>query len=158
MTSYRPASEVRRIATTLIPQHHIDLCDVRIEYVFREEAAKKNGKIVLGTARKLTGLNAFLATETDEAGIAHGDADFFVIEIAEDTWQKLNNHQRTALVDHELCHCQVEWSDDGVPTLKMRPHDLEEFRAIVDRHGLWQPDLEHMADVMASARAAGERE
>lgn len=35
MTDYRPASEVARIATKLIADHHIDLCDVRIEYVFR---------------------------------------------------------------------------------------------------------------------------
>lgn len=157
MTDYRPASEVARIATKLIADHHIDLCDVRIEYVFRDEAAKKNGKVVFGTARKVSGLNAFLATgEVDEAGIQHGDADFYVIEIAEDEWQELTQAQRIALVDHELCHCQVEWDDDGAPTLKMRPHDLEEFREIVDRHGLWEPGVTHMAAAMARAQLAGE--
>lgn len=164
--TYRPASEVRRIAEWLIPQHHPDLDQVRIEYVFRSEAAKSRGKQIWGKARKVTGLNAYLATLTGFAGalaeMAELDATvsingttlpsdtakaepFFVLEIAEDVWAQLDGSQRTALVDHELCHFAVGHDDDGQPVLSTRPHDLEEFRSIVERHGLWRPDVELMA-------------
>lgn len=93
MTEYRPAPSVQRIAEDLIREHHDHLVDVRIEYAFRDKAAKKAGKTVFGTARKVGGLNAFLATDTDETGSDEVD-DFFVIEIAEDTWRILDQFQR----------------------------------------------------------------
>lgn len=151
MTEYRPAPSVQRIAEDLIREHHDHLADVRIEYAFRDKAAKKAGKTVFGTARKVGGLNAFLATDTDETGSDEVD-DFFVIEIAEDTWRILDQFQRVALVDHELCHCVIEHDEEtGEPKLKLKGHDLEEFRSIVDRHGLWEPELVSMADSMAKA-------
>lgn len=159
MTSYRPASAVARIAQRLIGQYHTDLEDVRIEYVFRDEAAKKNGKLVLGTARKVTGLNAYLA-QLDEDGWPTVDdgEEFFVIEIAEDAWLRLNGHQRTALVDHELAHCTTEVNKDDELVLKMVAHDLEEFRAVVERHGLWRPDLELFAESIEQGRTAERRD
>lgn len=149
MTSYRPASEVARIATDLIAKHHEHLGDVEAEmqFVFRDKASKKGGRVVLGAARKVSGLNAWLATDQDEA-YDEDAPGFFVIEIAEDEWQRLSDKQRVALVDHELSHCVIEWDDDGVPTLKIRSHDLEEFTTIVKRHGLWKEDLQWFGEAV----------
>lgn len=147
--TYRPAPAVERIAKDLIARHHTDLHGVPIRYVFRSEAAKKAGKVVFGTARKISGLNAYLAADdVDEAG--YGAEDFFVIEIAEDVWSVLDSDQRVALVDHELCHCSLEVTDDGTVKLGIRPHDLEEFRAVVERHGLWEPEVELFAEVLVA--------
>lgn len=149
--TYRPAPAVEHIAGTLIPTHHPDLDGVRIQYVFRSKASKKNDKIVLGKARKVSGLNAYLATPADEVGFDDEAVEFFVIEIAEDCWRDLNHEQRIALVDHELCHLAIEFDDDEQVKLVMRSHDLEEFREIVERHGLWKPDLTEFADSVAKA-------
>jgi hypothetical protein len=66
---------------------------------------------------------------------------FFVIVISADTWKRLDERQRRALVDHELCHCVVSYDDDGMPVLSTRTHDIEEFGSIIDRHGLWTTHL-----------------
>lgn len=147
--TYRPAAAVERIATTLIQQHHHDLDDVRIDYVFRSETAKSAGKEIWGKARKISGLNAYLGRHTDtDSDVVDGD-DFFVIEISEPVWRILDDKQRRALVDHELCHCTTAFDEDtGELTLKVRSHDLEEFRAVVDRHGIWRDDIQSFADAI----------
>ena len=142
MAEYRSAPEVAETAETLINSVHTHLIGIPITYVFRDKHAKTNGKPVMGKARKVSGLNAWLANDD-------GD-DFFAIEIAEDLWQYLTDDQKVALVDHELSHLWVD-TKDGVEVLSVLPHDLEEFRGVVERHGLWQPDLEAFAASMARA-------
>lgn len=151
--TYRPAPAVARIAGTLIPEHHQDLEDVRIEYVFRSEAARSGGKLVWGKARKITGLNAFLASgDGDELPVDGDDVDeFFVIEIAEDVWRELDEKARRALIDHELSHCGTKVDSDGDLRLTVIAHDLEEFSAVVERHGLWRPDVEDLVKAAWSA-------
>ena len=140
MPEYTSAPDVAAIAETLIAQHHSHLDGIRVEFVFRDKAAKKNGKEVGGTARKVTGLNAFLARDGEQGG--DYSEDFFVIEIAEDIWTDLTPHQKRALVDHELMHCTIEL-DEKTDALKLgiRGHDIEEFAEIVQRHGVWSRDL-----------------
>lgn len=149
MTTYRHASTVKAIAEKLIADHHDHLDGTHIEYVFRDKAANTGGKEVWGKARKISGLNAYLAGDTSE-----GDAveDFFVIEIAEDVWRILDAGQRVALVDHELSHCTIAINDDNIVTgIALAPHDVEEFRGVLERHGLWRPDL---TDFFASAKSS----
>ena len=110
-TTYRPAPAVQRIAEQLIHKHHTHLQDAHIEYVYRDKASKSGGKTVWGKARKISGLNAYLAASNGASDIVYAD-DFFVIEIAEDVWGQLKPAQREALVDHELCHCTIEVDDD----------------------------------------------
>lgn len=140
MTTYTPAPEVERIAEKLIHAHHRHLLNVPITYVWRDKATISKGNAVLGKARKLTGLPAHLVhlVRHDQPP---DEIDFFVIEIAADYWEVLTVDQRTALVDHELCHLGVEIPDGADKDLKLvvRGHDLEEFAAVVARHGLWRP-------------------
>jgi hypothetical protein len=154
--SFWKASDVRDIAESLIPDFHPHLAEKTILYVFRSEASEKKGRVVLGTARKVSGLNAYLAFRdmlesqdlsqrllpalTGEARqSAPAAPSFYVIEIAHDTWLRLEGPQRIALVDHELAHI----GDDG-----MVGHDVEEFREVIERHGLWKPDLKEFAKAM----------
>lgn len=139
--TYSDAPEVREIADKLIPKHHPHLEGSRIDYVFRSKHSTNKGKIVGGKARKVTGLNAFLAS-SGRRGF-HG-TDLFVIEIAHDLWEQLPQEQRVALVDHELCHCFREVDDEtGEWVLSILPHDLEEFAEVVKRHGIWSTDLDY---------------
>jgi len=106
---------------------------VRIAYVWRDKPIIRGGKTVLGKARKISGLPAFLASEDLDTD----NPAFFVIEIDKTYWPSLSENEREALVDHELTHCIVD-EDEG--TLKILPHDLEEFYFIVKRHGLWSEE------------------
>lgn len=147
--TFRPASAVQRIAEQLIGKHHHVLDDVRIEYVFRSETKKSRGREVWGEAKKISGLNAYLSQEDGPSEAASGDVDYFVIEISEPVWAILDAGQRKALVDHELCHCTTEFDEaSGDLVLKMRPHDVEEFKAVVDRHGIWRPDIAEFATAL----------
>jgi len=171
-TKFRHAPEVKAIAEPLIEEHHEHLLGWRIEYLFRNKAGRVNGKLAAGSARIIKGRSAFLARtssidvhgETGEVITISAGTDrpieptpFFVIEIALDIWGEdidgerfgLTDAQRVALVDHELCHCQV---DEEEFTPWVRPHSIEEFTEIVDRHGLWEPDLERFARSVRGAK------
>jgi len=149
VTDYRPAPEVESIARDLIRdvEAHKALDAVRIDYVYRDQAAKSKGKIVLAKARKISGLNAFIANAEMV------QRDFFVIEVAEDTWDQLDAAQQKALVDHELTHCHVEFDEAGTPQLAIRGHDLEEFSCIVQRHGLWLSSTAQFGSAVAEQLA-----
>lgn len=143
MTDYARAPEVAEIAADLIegvPDHE-DLEHAEIICVWRDKPKKSAGKLVLASARKVSGIAAFLvrsnAGETDTSA----NRPLFVIEVARSTWADLTPAQQRALVDHELCHLRVSWDDDDQVVLSMRGHDLEEFVAIVRRHGMWREDV-----------------
>lgn len=135
---YQPAPEVEDVARDLIYDYHSHLASVRIIYVFASESLTEKGKVVWGRAKKVSGLNAWLASE-DKSRDAAAPDEFFVIEIHRGTWLLLDEKCKKALVDHELSHCDV---DIETNKLSLRPHDLEEFNSIVRRYGLWRPDVE----------------
>jgi len=143
VTEYSRAPEVEKIATRLIRTvaEHKPLADAQIVYVWRDEATRSAGRITLAKARRVGGLNAFLINAS--AGLVDSSANvpLFVIEVARNTWARLKTAQRTALVDHELCHLRCFKDDDGELTLSLVGHDLEEFAQIVRRHGMWKADV-----------------
>jgi hypothetical protein len=135
---YQPALEVEDVARDLINAHHPHLATVRIDYVFASDPLKEKGKIVWGRAKKVSGLNAWLASETRQRDAVQPE-EFFVVEINKAVWQQLDEKCKKALVDHELTHCDL---DPETSKLSMRPHDLEEFNIIVRRYGLWRADVQ----------------
>lgn len=169
MVTYQLAPEAEKIGRQLVNKHHTHLEDERIQYVFRSEAATSGGKTVWGKARKVTGLNAFLATPDPDDELADATAGrlgrtlalpvdeweetdpFFVIELAHDIWQTLTGKQKIALVDHELSHCRIKTSSDGTASITVVGHDIEEFEAVVHRNGLWNTASKHFAKVAIDA-------
>lgn len=136
------AGEVEEVAQELIQEHHDHLEGIRIEYLFRSKPVVDKGKVKLGVARKITGLNAFLSGYQGHAEDLTEPDDYFVIEIARDIWRGMPDDARKALVDHELEHCKL--GENG--ELALIPHDLEEFNVIVERHGLWRRDIQEFLD------------
>lgn len=113
MSKYRPAPVVAAIAEDLIetvPAFE-DLAEVRIEYLFIDKAPISHGRLVLGRARKVSGLSAYLAAPA-RSELPVDPAPLFVIEISEDTWVDMDDAKRRALVDHELMHCRVDVATD----------------------------------------------
>lgn len=168
-TIYSPAPEVDEIARPIIREHHehLNTHNVRMEFVFVTPTPKRHGKYVYGSARKITSLAAFFAqvddplvtgdkeewtppaetsgdsTNDDSETVEEAGAKpFFVIAISSAQWVFLDPKQKVALVDHELMHCDSYIDDKGNVALKMRGHDLEEFRDIVQRHGYWMDGID----------------
>jgi hypothetical protein len=144
---YYEAPEVKAIALKLKAAHHPHLRGVRLEFLFSSKPMKMKGKEVWATMRKVSGLNAFLAGETDE----DGPGAFFCMVVSAPIWEELSVARREALVDHELAHAWVEEKDDGSQTLMLLSHDCEDFAQIVARHGLYKEEISQFADVAYQA-------
>lgn len=160
-TKFKPAPEVEEIAKDLITKYHQHLTDfnVRIEYVFTDKTPKKNGKEVWAYVRKVSNLNAFLASDDN-----HDEEEFFVMVVSEPVWEILPPIKRVPLVDHELCHLWAEADQededdaDAIPEnpvkLSLNPHDVEEHIAIVRRHGLWREDVEELVNTALKKKSS----
>jgi hypothetical protein len=123
----------------LVSEHHHHLAEASFALAW-EKGVKKDvdGLVVLGRCGKASDLSRELV-----------DYDLIILLNAE-AWSRLEPSQRRALMDHELCHAQVATRKDGEPrrderdrlVYRIRHHDIEEFREIVERHGLYKADLE----------------
>lgn len=125
---YFPAPEIERIAERLIEIFKPELEAFTIRYVFNADNPTKDGREVTALARKITGLNAYLAGEPD---------GFFVLEFGRPAFEELTEAQLVAVVHHELCHFGI--SDTG--NLWIIPHDVEEFSEVVKIHGAYDLNL-----------------
>ena len=144
---YALADEPKRIGEILIKDHHSHLHGMNVVYLFQNKRDKKTGQAVMpkrkgkdlyGLAKLVTGLNAFLVSG-DEATEGDEIEPFFVILITKMSWDRMSKEHKTALVDHELCHCDFD-TESGRPSL--RDHDVTEFHEIIKRYGPWTHDLE----------------
>lgn len=131
--SYRDAQQPAALGRVLVCSVHRHLRNREIGYLYRQKM-ERNGKTVLGKASKVGSKLAYFSSLE------------FLIEINWTAWAGLTARQRIALVDHELCHLGIEDTDEG-EKLVMIPHDLEEFGGIVQRWGLWQPDVANFAKI-----------
>ena len=144
------AVDAKNIAEGLIPKYHEHLEQAKILYLFTNQERKKCDRVRLAGTAKVSGLTKYLSSlhlsdDLDAPAVGHG-ADF-VILFDGNIWERLTQAQRLALVDHELCHAGwVADEDDG--RFILRGHDLEEFVAVVERHGLWKSDVAMMDTVM----------
>lgn len=87
----------------------------------------------------------------------------FIILLNQEVWndKEFGPEKKAALIDHELCHAEVALDRDGEPKVderlrrvwRTRKHDIEEFRAVVQRHGCYKYDLEKFAETLLKRRA-----
>jgi len=118
------------MAWEIIERHHEHLRAANIAIIFRGSGTTTNGKLTIGKAAKVPAHFQHVFNKPVD----------FLIWLAKDVWDDLRPEQRRALIDHELCHCSV-----GKKGFALRGHDVEEFTEIVERHGLWQPELRQFA-------------
>lgn len=143
-------TEPYRIMDELLNTEHGHLHDATIGMAWRMGwRADTDGHLMLGQCRKRGDLDREL------------DKFDFIILLNREAWPTLSGEQKRALIDHELCHAAIVMDADGEAkrndrgqlVTRIRKHDMEEFRAIVQRHGLWTADLEQIA--RASINDAG---
>jgi hypothetical protein len=116
---------VMSTAQYLIENYHPDLVEANILFMFRSEPALVSGRVAYSKSQKVS---AQMRTLLEDA--------HFIIWVVKEAWEAQSEEWRQALLDHELQHCGME---DGEPYL--RPHDIEEFQIIIERHGLWSVEL-----------------
>lgn len=128
---------MRKIAEKLIEvfKPEIEAWDVPVKYVMASENPKKDGRECIGLARRITGLNAYLA------GHPNG---FFLIETGIPAYENLLPNEKIAYVHHELCHFGI--SELG--KLELIPHDIEEFFEVARVHGAYFDRLQIFADAV----------
>lgn len=124
----------------LVEQHHEEISGARIALAWNTSwKPDVDGRCTLGMCKKAGDLDRELA------------AYDFIIILRRDFWNapSVLDAQRDALLDHELQHATVAYDQDGEPKVdergrtvyRIRRHDIEEFGAVVARHGLWKRDL-----------------
>lgn len=118
--------------------HHEGLSKARIAVAWLLDVKPdKDGHLTLGRCRKATDLDREFR-----------DFDLVILLNAV-AWKQLEPKQRAALVDHELHHATEATDKNGDPILderdrkcyRLKKHDLEEFHAVVKRHGLYLSDV-----------------
>lgn len=109
-----------------------------------------DGRVQIGKCKKSSDLDRELM-----------DFDF-VIVLNREFWQEklVEDNQRRALLDHELCHGALKFDADGEPVedererkvYRTKKHDVEEFTAIIERHGCYKRDLEQFAAALRKSK------
>lgn len=140
--AYHNAGQVEAIAKVLIRAIHKHLVTAAIAYVYREKM-KTRDRIVWGKASKAGGRVNFFAGYD------------LVMEINWQQWKLLSDHQKVALVDHELSHFGKDETPGGETAWVLISHDIEEFGGIVRRWGLWRDDLTVFAGSVVQAHQLG---
>lgn len=100
--------------------------DVTIGYMTSDKKKKSQGKAVFGECRKVPDYyKCFIPYD-------------FLITVYETntTLFRFTDEQYHILLYHELQHVGVEYNQDGEPCYSVRPHDVEEFRSVIEKHGI----------------------
>jgi len=146
MPVYKTDKELDSLAKQIIDDHRQRLRAVKIAYMFREEAAISEGKLIVGMTIRVD----------DRNRIVHGYD--FLVELAQDVWLQASNQFRVALMDHELGHVGIRLDADGEPEIDERMarvktyvarHDIEEFEDVRERHGAYYKELRSFLEAFA---------
>lgn len=130
-----PSRKLRLLATKIINRYSefnfIREWNVKIGYVISQE--RKNGeKITYADCRKVQEVfKAYLPFD-------------FIITFYERNTCFLSENQQKILMLHELRHITM-----GERGLKLKPHDIEDFKAILDEYGLdWNDFGKELPDIL----------
>ena len=76
-------------------------------------------------------------------------SDFnYVLLLHKDTWVELSEHQKNALVFHELMHIRSKEDKDKNVHWGVKKHDIELFICVVKKFGSWSPQLKVLESLM----------
>lgn len=122
------SEEYSKIAAELIKKEDL-LSDIRqseatIIYLSSDKEKKSKGKTVFGECEKIPDKYKW-AIPCD-----------FTITIYEPNVMGFTEEQMKILLLHELLHVGIDYKNDGTEAYSIKPHDIEDFRTIIDRYGL----------------------
>jgi hypothetical protein len=133
---YDASENLIELAHEIIEECHSHLVEANIKYLFRTGNWEVKKRETWGQAKKV-GQEVNFLTGYD-----------FIITIHQEVWDQLNLEDRKALLDHELQHCSAGTDNAGNKIWYVQGHDLEDFHAIIRRHGLWSPALKKLENLL----------
>ena len=103
----------------------VDIANSQATIIYLSSEHKKvaSGKKVLGQCEKVA--------DKYKWGIPCD----FTITVFEPNVEGFTEEQLRMLIFHELLHVGIEYNADGTETYSVKPHDLEDFKLIIDRFG-----------------------
>lgn len=124
---YDESEEYRELAEEVIKEHQslYWLLAMGVRLAFVESAKKKqaDGKIVFGECIKV-----------EEVYQVFCPYDFIIVIYAPNIYH-MSRDKKKMLLHHELLHCGYNETKKGI-RFKVNPHDIEDFREIIDNYGL----------------------
>ncbi len=138
-------AQVFSIDGELHNEDHSHLIDADICFLWASSGFGKQGRFVLGQAEQV----AFRAGGWQKARMEQqmfdwfGRVPAFIITLAADYCAECSDIDFCALVEHECYHIAQakdafgapKFTQEGLPKLEMRGHDVEEFVGVVRRYG-----------------------
>lgn len=146
-----PGLSMYAILEELVFTYHEDLVQARIALAWNLTwKADVDGRVQIGKCKKASDLDRELMKFD------------FVIVLNREFWQEklVEDSQRRALLDHELCHGALKMDSTGEPVedererkvYRTKKHDVEEFTEIIERHGCYKRDLEQFAAALRKSK------
>ena len=123
--------EVVNTMRDLVARHHPHLATIvdNIAILFKDKATMAGNKVVIGKSAKASPVIVTLTKKPWR----------FIFTLAADEWQKMEEKNRVALLDHLLCGCKGEEDEkSGEMNFFLQPPDVEFYKEEVLRHGLWR--------------------
>lgn len=162
---YSVASEAAQLGMLLINkvEEHAHLQAATVGYVFRDDELRRHGKVI---AAECILVERILQADKRWSRLVkwallrimdQPELPDFLVLIDRNLWAGYGPEEKLALIDHEISHAKYETEDDGeTPKLTkdglyrwaIRGHDFEDFTGVIERNGLWRPELIAMARVV----------
>lgn len=148
-------SEILSDTGSIHNPEHAHLMDANIGVLWASTGFVKQGRAVLGQAEQLM-IRAGgwqKARQEQQMRDWFGDEPEFLITLAGDYCAQCSEAEFCALVEHELFHIAQKldkygapaFTQEGLPKLEMRGHDVEEFVGVVRRYGA-SHDVQQLID------------
>ncbi|WP_172682001.1 putative metallopeptidase [Pseudomonas protegens] len=148
-------SEILADTGSIHNEDHAHLIDANIGVLWASTGFAKQGRVVLGQAEQLMFRAGGWQKARQEQQMREwfGEEPDFLITLAADYCAQCSDAEFCALVEHELFHIAHKldkygapaFTQDGMPKLEMRSHDVEEFVGVVRRYGA-SHDVQQLID------------
>ncbi|AYN15498.1 hypothetical protein CHR29_10235 [Pseudomonas monteilii] len=134
---------------------HAHLIDAPLRFLWASACFEKQGRTVVGQAESVMFRAGGWQKARQEQQMIDwfGEVPGFVITLAADYCSQCSDTEFCALVEHELYHIAQKldqygapkFTQDGLPSLTLRGHDVEEFVGVVRRYGAGH-DVQQLID------------
>lgn len=134
---------------------HAHLIDASIGVLWASSGFAKQGRVVLGQAEQVIFRAGGWQKARQEQQMREwfGEEPDYLITLAADYCNQCTDTEFCALVEHELYHIAPatdqygapKFTQEGLPKLQMRGHDVEEFVGVVRRYGAGE-DVQQLID------------
>lgn len=148
-------AEILATTGSLHNEEHAHLVDANIGVLWASSGFAKQRRVVLGQAEQVMFRAGGWQKARQEQQMRDwfGEVPDYLITLAADYCAQCTDAEFCALVEHELYHIAQatdqygapKFTQEGLPKLQMRGHDVEEFVGVVRRYGAGE-DVQQLID------------